>query len=270
MTKKIYINPGHSDRDPGAVGYATERVLNVKVSNYMRDYLLANYDCEIKMNPGSLGDLYTVCKEANAWGADLFVSNHFNAAGGDGYEVYIYSEARRELGKIFEKHVLAVGQNSRGVKVKPQYIVLNSTSMPSVLNEGAFVDNKKDIQDWDEDHELKVLGEAYAKACVEYLKLTKKQGATPTVTAPETKPTEKPADVTLTVNVLQKGCEGEQVKALQRLLRSHGYDLGSANPIDGDFGGKTDAAVRSYQKEKGLTVDGVVGEKTWKKLLGVV
>ena len=33
--KKIYINPGHSDRDPGAVGYETERKLNVKVCDFM-------------------------------------------------------------------------------------------------------------------------------------------------------------------------------------------------------------------------------------------
>ena len=35
MSKKIYINPGHSDKDPGAVGYETERKLNVKVSEFM-------------------------------------------------------------------------------------------------------------------------------------------------------------------------------------------------------------------------------------------
>ena len=42
--KKIYINPGHSDKDPGAVGYEKERDLNVKASAYQRDYLLENYD----------------------------------------------------------------------------------------------------------------------------------------------------------------------------------------------------------------------------------
>lgn len=73
--------------------------------------------------------------------------------------------------------------------------------------------------------------------------------------------------VNVTLNVLKKGSEGEQVKALQRMLYALGYNLGSANPIDGDFGAKTDTAVRAYQKSKGLTDDGVVGEKTWNKLL---
>lgn len=52
--KKIYINPGHSDTDSGAVGHETERRLNVAVSNHMKDYLLAHYDCEIRMNPGTM------------------------------------------------------------------------------------------------------------------------------------------------------------------------------------------------------------------------
>lgn len=70
--------------------------------------------------------------------------------------------------------------------------------------------------------------------------------------------------VTVTLSVLKKGAKGEQVKAVQRMLYSMGYSIGS---VDGDFGSKTDAAVRAYQKKKGLTVDGVVGQKTWNKLL---
>lgn len=177
--KKIYINPGHSDRDPGAVGYETERVLNVKVSNFMNEYLLAHYECETRMNPGSMGGLYDICNDANKWGADLFVSNHFNAAGGDGYEALVYSEKRRALGEIFEKHVKAIGQNSRGVKIRTGLVVLRDTNMPAVLNEGAFVDNLKDIQDWNEDHELKKMGEAYAKAAAEALGLEEKKVAVP-------------------------------------------------------------------------------------------
>lgn len=252
--EKIYINPGHSDRDPGAVGYETERKLNVKVCGFMEAHLLENYNCEVRKNPGTQGDLAAVCAEANAWGADLFVSVHFNAGGGDGFECYVYSEARRPLGQIFEKHVKAAGQNSRGVKVKPSFIVLNSTDMPAILNEGAFVDNKTDIADWNEDAELKAMGIAYAEAAAEYLGLAKKT-------------VKEEATVNVTMNVLKKGSAGEQVKVLQRLLHAQGYALGTQNPVDGDFGSKTDSAVRAYQKRSGLTVDGIVGEKTWKKLL---
>lgn len=171
MSKKIYINPGHSDKDPGAVGYERERDLNVKVSAYQRDYLLENYDCQVKMNPGTLGNLAQIADDANTWGADLFVSNHFNAGGGDGWEGLVYGSARVPLGQIFEKHVKAAGQNSRGVKLRPDLEVLRLTQMPAVLNEGAFVDNQKDIADWNEDAELKKLGIAYAKATAEWLEM---------------------------------------------------------------------------------------------------
>lgn len=260
MKPLIYTNPGHSDRDPGAVSYEQERRLNVSVTNHMNAYLLANYECEVKSNPGNVSDLSVICAEANKLGAALFVSNHFNAGGGDGYECYVYSEARRPLGEIFEKQVKAIGQNSRGVKVKSGFIVLNSTNMPAILNEGAFVDNKKDIEDWNEDAELKKLGIAYAKAAAEFLKLEKK-AAPVAPAAPET--------VTVKMAVLKKGSTGEQVKVLQRLLKGLGYNLGLVNPFDGNFGSKTDTAVRSYQKSNGLTVDGIVGEKTWKSLLGI-
>lgn len=74
--------------------------------------------------------------------------------------------------------------------------------------------------------------------------------------------------VNIELNVLKKGSKGNQVKAVQRMLYSMGYDLG-ASKVDGDFGGKTDIAIRAYQKRYGLEADGVVGPATWKKLLGV-
>jgi len=172
--KKIYINPGHSDRDPGAVGYETERKLNVAVSQYMRDYLMEYFECEVRSNPGSMDSLTAICNDANSWGADLFVSVHFNAGGGDGYEALVYNQKRVALGKVFEKYVLAAGQNSRGVKLRPDLAVLKNTVMPAIANEGAFVDNSKDIQDWNEAAELKALGVAYAKAAAEFLGLAEK------------------------------------------------------------------------------------------------
>ena len=188
MAKRIYIDPGHSKVDPGAVGYEVERDLNEKVSKFMNEHLLENYVCETKVGDISINSTSKVAAEANAWGADLFVSNHNNAGGGDGYEALVHNEKRVPLGKVFEKHVKAAGQNSRGVKLRPGLAVLRLTNMPAVLNEGAFVDNKKDIEDWNEEHELKKLGIAYAEAAAEYLKLEKKAVA-PATPAPAPAPT---------------------------------------------------------------------------------
>ena len=77
---------------------------------------------------------------------------------------------------------------------------------------------------------------------------------------------EKPKDLNLPM--LQKGSKGDSVKALQILLIGYGFSCGSYG-ADGDFGSATDAAVRKYQKAKGLSVDGIVGPATWAKLMGV-
>lgn len=65
--------------------------------------------------------------------------------------------------------------------------------------------------------------------------------------------------------LLKKGSKGEAVKALQALLNMRGFNCGTA---DGDFGTKTDAALRAFQLKKGLTVDGECGGQSWTALLG--
>jgi cell wall-associated NlpC family hydrolase len=69
--------------------------------------------------------------------------------------------------------------------------------------------------------------------------------------------------VNIELSVLRKGSKGEQVKTLQRLLNAFGGNLN----IDGDFGSKTDSALKSYQKSNSLQVDGICGVKSWESLL---
>lgn len=278
MSKRIYINPGHGYDDPGAVGYEVERNLNVKVSEYQRAYLAENYDCEIRVYTGSVID---VAEDANAWGADLFVSNHFNAGRGDGYEALVYSSNRDDLGRIFEKHVVAIGQNSRGVKYRPDLVVLNSTNAPAILNEGAFVDNWNDIEDWNDDSELKRLGEAYAKATAEYENLPKKEvncyteeqfirdvqtacgAVVDGIAGPET------ISKTITVSANANRTH-PVVRAVQKRLEALGYK--QVGTIDGIAGPKFTAAVKAYQKDNGCISDGEITARcnTWKKLLGMI
>ena len=62
---------------------------------------------------------------------------------------------------------------------------------------------------------------------------------------------------------IRKGDSNEYVTLLQEALIQAGYDCG---PHDGIFGRKTKAAVEKYQKDNGLTVDGIVGKQTWTAL----
>ena len=73
-------------------------------------------------------------------------------------------------------------------------------------------------------------------------------------------PQVKPGDRTL-----KRGMAGADVKALQEELMKRGYSVG-ASGADGDFGRDTERAVRLFQADNGLVVDGIVGEKTWAAL----
>lgn len=66
---------------------------------------------------------------------------------------------------------------------------------------------------------------------------------------------------------LQTGSTGDEVKKLQSSLKSAGYDVGEAG-ADGIYGPATERAVRRYQTDKGLKVDGIAGEQTQGSLLG--
>jgi peptidoglycan hydrolase-like protein with peptidoglycan-binding domain len=59
--------------------------------------------------------------------------------------------------------------------------------------------------------------------------------------------------------LLRSGSTGDQVRALQSFLETFEHRPGQ---VDGVFGSKTERAVRSFQGERGLTIDGIVGSYT--------
>lgn len=73
----------------------------------------------------------------------------------------------------------------------------------------------------------------------------------------------KEAPVASTVKTLRKGSKGEAVKKLQQRLMELGYTLPKYG-ADGDYGNETLAAVKAFQKDWGLKVDGIAGPETQK------
>ena len=57
----------------------------------------------------------------------------------------------------------------------------------------------------------------------------------------------------------QRGSRGEEVRQIQTALQNRGYDPGS---VDGIYGERTEAAVRRFQADQGLAVDGIAGPDT--------
>ena len=67
---------------------------------------------------------------------------------------------------------------------------------------------------------------------------------------------------------LRRGSRGCYVMILQDALSTLGYQTGSR--IDGLFGTRTEEALRGYQRRTSLTVDGVCGCNSWKKITTAV
>lgn len=76
--------------------------------------------------------------------------------------------------------------------------------------------------------------------------------AAPTIKTPET---------------IRKGSKNINVGFLQLFLNT--YEINRLK-IDCDFGGKTEEAVKNFQLNKGLEVDGIVGVKTWTKIYSIM
>ena len=82
--------------------------------------------------------------------------------------------------------------------------------------------------------------------------------------------TKEAKTVQIEMPILRKGSSGNAVKTLQRLLRQLQYvntDGKTLIIVDGSFGSNTEAAVKRYQQKHLNSVDGIVGIKTWNKLL---
>lgn len=75
-----------------------------------------------------------------------------------------------------------------------------------------------------------------------------------------------PSTLKVEVEKLGRGDRSGSVRPLQLLLIGSGMDCGKSG-ADGIFGAGTENAVKAFQRHHGLTVDGIVGQNTWDKLL---
>ena len=169
---KVYISAGHGGSDPGAVAYGMkEKDINLDIALACNEVLVRHGVTTILSRIKDEDDsVKQEVAEANASGADIAFSIHTNAAGGDGSESYSLAKTGkgRKLAVLCEKHVQAIGQNSRGAKVRSNLYFLKYTTMPATLVECAFIDNDKDNNIIDTLAERKKFGVAYAKAILEF------------------------------------------------------------------------------------------------------
>lgn len=176
---KVFGGVGHGGKDPGAVSNnLKEADINLysalawekELKRHGVDVLLSRYKNEDD-------DLSEEIRECNAFNPDLAVDFHTNAGGGDGFEIFhsINGGKGKTLAQNIEKEVIALGQNSRGVKTKTNssgkdyFGFIRQTKCPAVIAESAFIDNPKDIAFIDTREEQEAYGKTVAKATLETL-----------------------------------------------------------------------------------------------------
>ena len=162
MAIKVYIDQGHNPVNPnaGAEGNGLrEQDIVYRIGQELAALLRQDDDFEVRLSRPTentqLGSslsssLAERVQQANAWGADYFISLHTNASdipAASGSEAYAYarpSEAYTLGENILERLSAVTGLPNRGMRVRTNLYVLRRTQMPAVLVELGFITNAGD------------------------------------------------------------------------------------------------------------------------------
>lgn len=154
---KIYVDPGHGGKDPGAVDgisgadrlYTEEEDVNLSVALSVRAGLVR---CGAQVKMSRTGDTYPTISQraaaANAWGANYFYSQHFDAAGSAsarGISV-LYTSAKGKMfaGNVYKFLEPLTPWGDRGIINRDNLGVLNQTRMPAIIVEGGYLTNTEE------------------------------------------------------------------------------------------------------------------------------
>ena len=161
MAVKIYIDQGHNPVNPNAGaeggGYREQDIvyeIGVRLAAILRENgyetKLSRPQRTTQLGTSTATSLAARVNEANAWGADYFISLHTNSsvnpqAGGTEILVYSLTSPAYPLAEsILEQLTLSTGFRSRGVVPRPGLYVLKKTQMPALLAELGFISNPEE------------------------------------------------------------------------------------------------------------------------------
>lgn len=175
---KVCIDPGHGGSDPGALGVNGdfESRLVLKIGLMVRDLIAPRCEVLMTRKDDTFVSLSERCRMANDWGADIYVSIHFNSATPDahGWEVFTSGStgSRKLASDLAGAHSEEFPeQKARGIK-QAGFYVIKETDMPAVLWEGGFISNAKEAE-WINQHETQVrMADALAQGIISHLGIT--------------------------------------------------------------------------------------------------
>lgn len=153
-TPKVFVGVGHGGYDPGAIGYIVEKEYTFKTAQIVASLLKA---AGIEFMLSRTADIDTTMesklKLCNDYDPDLIIDIHFNAVGGNGFEVYHsqYGGMSLTLAQNINEEVSKI-MKSNGCKIMlypngtDRFTIIRETHAPSVLLEGGYVDNYYDAE----------------------------------------------------------------------------------------------------------------------------
>ena len=159
------VHGGHNFIVPGAKGLldetAEDRKVTARVISALRAAGHTVYDCTDDSGRTQGQNLANIVAKCNAHQVDLNISNHLNAGGGTGVEVWCYDEKTKDIAVAICASVSsALGIPNRGVKYSKNLYVLRKTAGSAILVECCFVDSQNDASHWNADK----CGDAIASA----------------------------------------------------------------------------------------------------------
>ncbi|MBE6611441.1 MAG: N-acetylmuramoyl-L-alanine amidase [Ruminococcaceae bacterium] len=173
---KVYIDQGHNPVNPnaGAEGNGLrEQDLTYRIGRILADILNNNPQFEARTSRNSpteqLGtsnssSLAARVRDANAWGADIFLSLHTNAyqnPAASGVEAFAFREGTngfRLAEDVTDQLSLITGLPNRGAFARPGLYVLRRTNMPAALIEMGYITNPGDAALMRDEPDLFALG----------------------------------------------------------------------------------------------------------------
>jgi N-acetylmuramoyl-L-alanine amidase len=147
---KIALNAGHtaSGAGYGAVGYFKESIETRKIVQELIPLLKKKghtvIDATVDRASTQLDYLQKSVQIANKAKADLFLTIHLNAGGGQGCEAYTWKGQKVKQAVNICKQLSEEGFKNRGVKDGSAFYVIKKTTMTAILLEVFFLDNRKD------------------------------------------------------------------------------------------------------------------------------
>lgn len=214
------------------------------------------------------------CAESDALGADLHVPVHTNAFKDEDvrYLLFMFYADTPEYRELFDAvrgplEKAYPGPDAAVFSVRKDLYEISQPAAKTIYCELGFHTNEIDSNFiHDEDLVGRALAEGLAACFGEKLKAAAKKPTEKKQTTAKKETKKEDKTVKIELPQLEKGDKGNSVKAMQRIIIAEGYSCGSAG-ADGNFGDGTARGLAKYQKKKGLTQDGICGEKTWSKML---